>query len=287
MTDLGRMRFFLGIEVIQSAKGIFICQHRYAKEVLEMFGMEKSNAVANPVMPGSKLSKDGDGNSVDATLYKQIVGSLMYLTATRLDLMFAVSLISRYMEKPTVQHLTVAKRILRYLKGTLELGILYKHGQKAELLAYSDSDYAGDLDDRKSTSGYVFMLGSGVISWSSKKQPVVTLSTTEAEFIAAASCACQAIWLRRILENLGHDQRRCITVLCDNSSAIKLSKNPVMHGRSKHIDVRFHFLRDLSREGIVDLVHCASQEQLSDIMTKPLKLESFLKFRSLLGIARR
>ncbi|TXG72550.1 hypothetical protein EZV62_001129 [Acer yangbiense] len=145
-------------------------------------------------------------------------------------------------------------------------------------------DYAGDLEDRKSTSGYVFMLSSGAVSWSSKKQPVVTLSTTEAEFVAAASCACQVLWMRRILEKLGHTQGDSNTIFCDNSSTIKLSKNPVMHGRSKHIDVRFHFLRDLTKEGAVELIHCGTQDQVADVMTKPLKLDLFLKMRELLGV---
>lgn len=284
MSDLGKMRYFLGIEVLQTEEGIFICQNKYAKEVLERFGMERSKPVHNPMVPGNKLSKEGSGEAVDSTIYKQMVGSLMYLTATRPDLMFAVCLISRYMGRPTQLHLQAAKRILRYLKGTTELGILYRRGTKEELFAFTDSDYAGDVDDRKSTSGYVFKLGTGAISWSSKKQPVVTLSTTEAEFIAASSCACQAIWLRRILDKLGHIQMRCTTIFCDNSSTIKLSRNPVMHGRSKHIDVRFHFLRDLSRNEVIKLVHCNSEDQLSDIMTKPLKLETFLKLRDKLGL---
>lgn len=190
------------------------------------------------------------------------------------------------MDKPTELHLQAAKRVLRYVKGTMELGIQYKRGGAEELLGFTDSDYAGDVDDRKSTSGYVFLLGTGAISWSSKKQPIVTLSTTEAEFIAAASCACQAVWLRRILEELGHEQGRCTTILCDNSSTIKLSKNPVLHGRSKHIDVRFHFLRDLTKEGVIELLYCGTDEQVSDIMTKGLKLESFLKLRDKLGMCR-
>ena len=166
----------------------------------------------------------------------------------------------------------------------MELGIGYRKGSNGSLIAFADSDYAGDVDDRRSTSGYVFMLGTGAVSWSSKKQPVVTLSTTEAEFIAAASCACQGVWLRRVLEKLGHVQGVCTTIYCDNSSAIRLSRNPVLHGRSKHIDVRFHFLRDLTRDGIVELVHCSTQEQVADIMTKPLKLEAFLKLRDELGM---
>ena len=165
----------------------------------------------------------------------------MYLTATRPDIMHAVSLISRFMECPKEIHLLAAKRIFRYLQGTANYGLFYKKGEKSDLFGFTDSDYAGDLDDRKSTSGYVFMLGSGAVSWSSKKQPIVTLSTTEAEFVAATACACQAIWLKKILEELHFKQEGAIAIYCDSSSAIKLSKNPVLHGRSKHIDVKFHF----------------------------------------------
>lgn len=257
---------------------------KYAQEVLERFKMENCNPLHNPIVPGTKLTKDVTCEKVDSTFYKQIVGSLMYLTATRPDTMFVVSLISRFMESPTKMHLAAAKRVLRYLKGTISLGILYQKGGHTELRGYSDSDYAGDLDDRKSTSGYLFMLSSGAVCWSSKKQPVVTLSTTEAEFIAAASCACHATWLRRIMKELGQAQQDSTTVFCDNSSTIKLSKNPVMHGRSKHIDVRFHFLREMTKNKIVQLVHCNTQEQVADILTKPLKTDVFLKMRGLMGV---
>ena len=284
MTDLGKMRYFLGIEVLQKEDGIFISQWRYAQEILERFNMDQCNSVHNPVVPGFKLTRDEEGVEVDGTLYKQMVGNLMYLTATRPDLMFVVSLISRYMERPTESHLMAAKRVLRYIKGTSSFGMFYRKGGVEEFLGYTDSDYAGDQDDRKSTSGYVFMMNSSAVSWSSKKQPVVTLSTTEAEFIAAASSACQVVWLRRILKSLSHVQSRPTVLYCDSVSAIKLSKNPVMQGRSKHIDVRFHFLRDLVKDEVVELVHCSSQEQIADSMTKPLKFETFSKLRELVGV---
>ena len=188
------------------------------------------------------------------------------------------------MGQPTELHLQTTKKVLRYLRGTTNLGIFYKKGGNDKLVAFTDSDYASDLEDTKSTSGYVFMLSSGAVSWPSRKQSVVSLSTTEAEFIAVASCACQAVWIRRILEKLSHTQGNCTTVFCDNSSTIKLSKNPVMDGRSKHIDVHFHFLRDLTKEGVVELVHCGTQDQIADVMTKPLKLDMFLKLRELMGV---
>ncbi|CAM8981023.1 unnamed protein product [Rhodiola kirilowii] len=188
------------------------------------------------------------------------------------------------MEFPAEQHMLAAKKILRYLKGTIDYGIFYKRGKVSKLIGFTDSDYAGDVNDRKSTSGFVFMMGSGAVSWSSKKQQIVSLSTTEAEFIAGASCACQAVWLRRILGELKFPQVEATAIYCDNNSAIKLSKNPVLHGRSKHIDVRYHFLRDLTKDGIVELMHCKSEDQIADILTKPLKIATFVKLRGLLGM---
>ncbi|PNX79687.1 copia-type polyprotein, partial [Trifolium pratense] len=253
MTDLGKMKYFLGVEVIQSEKGKFINQHKYAVEILKKF---------------------------DAREYKQMVGSLMYLLAIRLDIAYSVCLVARYMDRPIELHVTTIKRIMRYLKGTLVDGIMYSHRtNKIDLVGWSDSDYAGDLDDMKSTSGYVFMLGTGAISWSSKKQPIVTLSTTEAEYVAASICACQCLWLRSIMSHLKFEQSKPTVIYCDNSSCIKLSKNPIMHDRCKHIDVRFHFLRNLAKEGTMELKHCTSQEKLADLMTKLLKLDTFHKLK--------
>ncbi|GJY60111.1 retrovirus-related pol polyprotein from transposon TNT 1-94 [Tanacetum coccineum] len=215
MSDLGRLHYFLGIEVVQSDAGIFISQRKYMQEILKKFRMKDCNPVSTPVEPGVKLVKDENGRDVDSTLYKQIVGSLMYLTATRPDIMYAVNLVCR--------------------------------GEDSELIGFTDSDYAGVLDDGKRTSGYAFMIGSGAISWSSRKQPIVTLSTTEAELVAATACGCQAIWLRYILEELNFSQGEPIIIFCDNNSSIKLSRDRVLHGRSKHISVRCHFLRDRTR----------------------------------------
>ncbi|CAL8176597.1 unnamed protein product [Prunus armeniaca] len=285
MSDLGLMHYFLGIEVVQSSAGIFISQKKYVQEILDRFEMKDCNSVCTPTEIGLKLVKNSGEKKVDQTLFKHIVGSLMYLTATWPDIQHAVSLIGRYMECPEVPHLAVAKRIFRYLKGTNNFGILYKKGAKLGLFGFTDSDYAGDPDDRRSTSGYAFIMGAGAVLWSSKKQQIVTLSTTEAEFIAAAAaCGCQAIWLRRILEELRGLQEGPTPVYCDNNSAIKLSKNPLLHGISKHIDVRYHFLRDLTKDETIDLIYCISEDQVADILTKPLKLPAFSKLRKLLGV---
>lgn len=162
----------------------------------------------------------------------------------------------------------------------MNLGIFNKmSSQEKELKAYTDNDYAGDTEDKKSTSRYTFLLRSGYVTWSSKKQHIVTLSTIEAEFVTATVCACQVVWMRRILMVCGHEERDCTSINCDNSFTIKLFKNPVMHGRSKHINVGFHFLKNLSEEGVISLVYCVSVDQIADIMTKSLKTDVFQKLR--------
>lgn len=285
MTDLERMCYFLGVEIDQSQNEIFLCQKKYAAEVLSKFGMEDCNPVNNPMVPGTKLSKDMEGEDVDPSLYKQLIGSLMYLTATRPDIMFVVCFLSRFMVQPKAAHLLAVKRVLRYIKGTLQMGLLYTSFGEGSLQAYTDSDFAGDIDSGRSTSGYAFLMSNAAVAWSSKKQPIVTLSSTEAEYVAASFCATQCLWMKRILSNFNQaEEEECVTILCDNSSSIKLSKNPVLHGRTKHIQVRFHFLRELVKEEEVNLVHCGTQDQIADIMTKPLKLETFIKLRKMLGV---
>ncbi|XP_040369459.1 secreted RxLR effector protein 161-like [Rosa chinensis] len=159
---------------MQSAAGVFIdSQQKYAQEIVKKFQMEKCNSVGTPTEPGLKLMKNSRGKKVNNTLYKKIVGSLMYLTATRPDIKHGVSLVSRYMENPTEEHFLAAKRIFLYLQGTIDLGIFYKKGEQSSLIGFTDSDYAGDIDDRRSTSGHVFVMGTGTVSWSSKKQQVV------------------------------------------------------------------------------------------------------------------
>ncbi|XP_017618008.1 uncharacterized mitochondrial protein AtMg00810-like [Gossypium arboreum] len=237
MSDLGRMHYFLGIEVAQSDTGIFISQRKYVQEILKKFQMADCNPVGKPTETSLKLVKDDNGRDVDNTLYKQIMGSLMYLTTTRPNITYTVNLICRFMECPKEMYLQTAKRIFRYLQGTIDYGILYKKAEKSALIGFMDSDYAGDQDDRKNTSGYVFMLGSGAVSLSSRKQPIVTLSATEAQLVVASACVCQVIWMRKLLEEVHFKQMGLTLIYCDNSSIINLSKNPILYGRSKHIDV--------------------------------------------------
>ncbi|KAH7848490.1 hypothetical protein Vadar_003382 [Vaccinium darrowii] len=208
----------------------------------------------------------------------------MYLTATRPDLTFSVCMLSRFMESPKRSHWEAGKRVLLYLCGTVTEGIFYRKVEDSGSVGYCDSDWGGSFDDCKSTSGYVFSIGSGVISWTSKKQSVVALSTAESEYISLALASCQALWIRWILEELKHHQVKGTTLFCDNSSAISLTKNPVFHGKSKHIRIKFHFIRDLVKDGEIVVEYCKTQDQLADIFTKALKCDTFNKMKKKLGM---
>ncbi|XP_074282806.1 phenylcoumaran benzylic ether reductase POP1-like [Silene latifolia] len=188
------------------------------------------------------------------------------------------------MSKPSEVHMGTAKRILRYLKGTLEFGVFYQPCDNPRLIAYSDSDWAGSVDDMKSTSGYAFTFGSGTFSWNSKKQDIVAQSTAEAEYVAASAAVNQVIWLRKILQDLGYKQEGATKVMVDNKSAIAIAKNPVCFSKTKHMKVRFYALRDAEQEKEVELIHCPSEFQLADILTKALPTARFEFLRSKLGV---
>lgn len=285
MTDLGDMKYFLGLEVHQSMDGIFICQQKYAQEILKKFKMQDSKPVPTPLVLNAKLSKEDGDEMADARSYRSLIGSLLYLTATRSDLMYSASLLSRFMQQPSQTHFAAAKRVLRYLKGTTQLGIWFRSTKNGSLNGFVDSDWAGSIDDMKSTTGYCFSLGSGMFSWVSRKQEVVAQSTAEAEYVAAAAAANQAIWLRKILKDLGVEQHEATEIRCDNKSAISIAENPVQHGKTKHINVKFHSIREAEKNKEVKLVYCSSEVQIADILTKALPKARFHKLRSMLGVS--
>lgn len=286
MSDLGLLSYYLGIEVAQTTEGITICQASYAEKILDKAGMSECNPSQVPMEPKIKLRKSTKDQKVDSTYFRSLVGSLRYLVNTRPDLAFSVGIVSRFMEEPTVHHMNAIRQILRYLRGTINYGCHYRKGVEGEprLLGYSDSDLAGDIEDRKSTSGTVFFLGSNLVTWASQKQKVVAISSCEAEYIAAATAACQAIWLSRLLAGLQEKEEQVVKLKVDNKSAISLCKNPVLHDRSKHIDIRYHFIRDCVETGKITVEHVSTGDQLADLLTKPLPRVKFIELRERIGI---
>ncbi|CAH9119565.1 unnamed protein product [Cuscuta europaea] len=270
MTDLGMLRYFLGLEVRQDCNGIFLCQKKYAMDLLKRFHMENCEAAKTPMNTNEKLQKSDGTEKADATLYRSMVGGLNYLTHSRPDITLSVRIVSRYMHNPTKQHLGAVKRIMKYISGTLEYGIQYTRVKEFNLRGYTDSDWAGCVDDRKSTSGSVFDLGSDAITWSSKKQETVALSTSEAEYVAARAAAKQALWLRKLLTDLCCKQEEKPEIWCDSKSAIAMAKNPTFHSRTKHIDVQHHFIRQLVAEEKITLHFCGTDWQNADLFTKAL-----------------
>ena len=284
MSDLGLLHYYLGLEVAQTETGITVSQSAYAAKILENAGMTGCNPSQVPMEPRLKLSKVSTASAVDPTVYRSIVGSLRYLVNSRPDLAYSVGYISRFMEAPTMEHMAAVKRVLRYVAGTLHFGYHYTRKKQAQLVGYSDSDLAGDVDTRKSTTGVFFFLGNNLITWQSQKQRVVALSSCEAEYIAAATGACQATWLARLLAELKGEKASTTTLKIDNQSAIALSKNPVFHDRSKHIDVRYHYIRECVEEDRVRLESIGTTEQLADMLTKALGKERFCWLRSKIGV---
>ncbi|KAJ7560193.1 hypothetical protein O6H91_04G118100 [Diphasiastrum complanatum] len=246
--------------------------------------MSECKPISTPYDSGCKPTKAEEDQDVDETLYRKLVGSLIYLTNTRPDIAYVVSMVSQFMAKPKQIDWKAAKQILRYVQGTLRFGILYGRQDDLKLQGYVDVDWARDAEDRRSTTRYVFSLGSGAISWSSKKQHTIALSSTEAEYRATTSATCEAIWLRRILHDLHMVQDSPMVLQCDNKSCIKLAKNPVFHSRTKHIEVQQHFFREKIQSGEVELIYCPTEEQVANIFIKGLGKEKFQKFRELLGV---
>jgi hypothetical protein len=232
-----------------------------------------------------KLDECADEEGVDPTLFMQMIGSLRYLCNSRPYICYAVSVISKFMNNPKKSHMTAAKRILRYVKGTVKLGLLFptrSSDDSSELRSYSD--WGGDKTDRRSTSGYVMFFNNVAIAWSTKKQPVTALSTCEAEYIAGTFATCQMIWLDSVLKELKHDVQKPLKLMIDNKSAISLAKNPISHGRSKHIETRFHFIREQVMNGNIELVYCPTEIQFADGFTKAVKLDRFEFLRKKLGL---
>ncbi|GJR05646.1 retrovirus-related pol polyprotein from transposon TNT 1-94 [Tanacetum coccineum] len=276
MSMMGEMKFFLGLQVNQFSNGIFINQSKYILDILKRFGMENCDTVPTPMVEQAKLKLDLVGKPVDHTDYRSMIGSLMYLTSSRPDIMFATCMCARYQANPNEHHVSAVKRIFRYLKGTINLGLWYPKDSGFDLTAYSDADHAGCHLDRKSTSGSVQFLGDKLVCWSSKKQNCVSISTAESEYVAVSGCCAQVLWMRTQLTDYGFFFDK-VPIYCDSKSAIAISCNPVQHTRTKHIDVRYHFIKDHVEKGTIELYFVGTEFQLADLFTKSLP-EARFKF---------
>ena len=284
--DMGKLHHFLGVKIIQNPKYIWIGQPAYIQALLRRFSMENSKAVDTPFDAGTKLVKAIESDNLcDKTIYQSAVGSLLFLSnRTRPDISFAVGKTARYSSNPSSTHWSAVKRIMRYLNGTIHLGLTYIRYESERLVGYSDADWAGDLDDRRSTSGYIFQLSRAPISWRSKKQTCVALSTAEAEYMALASAVQEAIWLERLISDLLGTKEETVTVYEDNQSTISMGKNQQYHGRTKHIAIKYHFVRENVTAGVVRIPYCKSEDMLADIFTKPLSAPRFKKLCQLIGM---
>ncbi|GJS12053.1 putative ribonuclease H-like domain-containing protein [Tanacetum coccineum] len=250
MSSMGELTFFLGLQVKQKEDGIFISQDKYVVEILKKFDFVSVKTASTPIETQKPLVKDEEASDVDVHLYRSMIGSLMYLTASRPDIMFAVCACSRFQVNPKTSHLSVVKRIFRYLKGKPKLGLWYPRVSSFDLEAYSDSDYAGANLDRKSTTGDCQFLGRRLISWQCKKQIIVATSTTEAEYVAAANCCGQVLWIQNQMLDYGFNFMNT-KIYIDNESTICIVKNPVYHSKTKHIAIRHHFIRDAYEKKLI------------------------------------
>ena len=274
--DLGPAQHFLGMVILRdrAARKLWLSQELFATSIVNQYGMQDARVRELPLSAAVKLTKD-DGAPLDTQQhpYSQLVGSLLYLVVcTRPDLAYAVGMLARFMSAPRQPHWDAAMGVLKYLAGTLQLALSF--GGDGDLMAYCDSDYAGCLDTRRSCTGYVFLLNSGAVSWSSRFQPTVAASTVEAEYMAASAAVKEALWFKSLLPVFGIAVS-AVPLHCDNQGAIKLSKHPVASQRSKHIDVHHHIVRERVARQEVHLVYIPTTSQLADCFTKVLPVSKF------------
>jgi hypothetical protein len=273
--DLGELNFFLGISVTRVPAGLHLSQHRYISDILARTNMTNAKPISSPMAANSSLSKFSCSKFSDVTLYHSTMGALQYLSLTHPDIAFAMSKVSQFMHDPCDSHWSVVKRILRYLKSTIDHGLLIKKCSSTQLFAYSYADWAGCPDDCKSTFGYCVFLGSNILSWSSNKQPTVSRSSTEAEYKAVANAAAELLWIQALLKELGLFLSSAPILFCDNIGATYLSSNPAYHARTKHIEIDYHFVRDRVASKTLMVKFLSSKAQLADVLTKPLVSHRF------------
>ncbi|GJR67710.1 ribonuclease H-like domain-containing protein [Tanacetum coccineum] len=283
MTDLGSFNYFLGVSAQRSKSGLFLSQSKFTEEILEHAHMQHCNPCKTPVDTESKLGSDGDPVS-DPTLYRSLAGALQYLTFTRPDISYDVQQIRLYMHDPRDPHFTALKRILHYVRRTIDHGLQLHVSSTSQLTAYTDADWAGCPVTRRCTSGYCVFLGDNLLSWSAKRQVTLSRSSAEAEYRGVANVVAETAWIRNLLLELLTPLSTATLVYCDNVIAVYLSTNPVQHQHTKHIEIDIHFVREYVASGQVRVLHVPSRFQYANIFTKGLSTALFLEFRSSLNV---
>lgn len=283
--DLSELHYFLGIQITKTTHGLFLSQTKYIHDLLQKVEMVECKACDTPCLPYNRLFKDDGTPYNNPTAYRSIVGALQYLTFTRPDIAFSVHQVCQFMQSPMVSHFTAVKRILCYLKGTLSVGISYTRGDLS-LKAFSDVEWAGDPNDRRSTTSMVVFLRNNLISWSSKKQHTVSRSSTEVEYRAMSTTAAELDWIQQLLQFMHVIHAAAPVLLCDNLSVIALSFNPVQHQWTKHIEIDVHFVRERVARKTLLVQFVSSRKQFVDILTKGLNAPLFRShcFNLMLGI---
>ncbi|GJQ91060.1 putative ribonuclease H-like domain-containing protein [Tanacetum coccineum] len=274
MSSMGELTFFLGLQVKQQPDGIFISQDKYVADILKKFDFCSIKTATTPIASNKPLVKDEDDVDVDVHVYKSMIGSLMYLTTSRPNIMFAVCACARFQVTPKASHLNAVKRTFWYLKHQPKLGLWYPRDSPFELEAFSDSNYGGASLDRKSTTGGCQFLGRRLISWQCKKQTIVANSTTEAEYVAAANCCRQVLWIHNQMMDYGFNFMNT-KIHIDNESTICIVKNPVYHSRTKHIEIRHHIIRDCYERRLIDVIKIHTDANVADLLTKGFDVTRF------------